>query len=199
MAGPLQLRFLTSGPSLDRLPPTRAEIAVVGRSNVGKSSLLNALAGRTGLAHVSKTPGRTQLLNCFLLDEAAVGRDATVVDCPGYGFAKAPKAVRGGWQQMIEGYLLGREELVTILVLVDGEVGPTPLDVQMVEWLDHHGRPWTAVATKHDKVKASTRDRRKRDLAAGLGLETGDVTWVSAAKGVNIDHLRGLVRGWLAP
>ncbi|NLV55836.1 MAG: ribosome biogenesis GTP-binding protein YsxC [Acidimicrobiales bacterium] len=197
MPGPLRLEFVTSADRLDRLPPTRAEVAVVGRSNVGKSSLLNALANRTGLAHVSKTPGRTRLLNCFRLDED--GRDATLVDCPGYGYAKAPAQMRASWARMIEGYLLGRDELTTILVLVDGAVGPTPLDVQMVEWLDHHERPYDVVATKHDKVKASTRDRRKRDLAAGLDLDPREVTWVSAAKGVNVDRLRDLVRTRLAP
>jgi GTP-binding protein len=197
--GPLQLRFVTSADRLDRLPPTRAELAVVGRSNVGKSSLLNALANQTRLAHVSKTPGRTRLLNAFLVDEADLGRDATLVDCPGYGYAKAPANMRQGWQRMIEGYLLGRDELVAILVLVDGEVGPTPLDVQMVDWLRHHERPHVVIATKHDKVKSSSRDKRKRELAAGLDLEPRDVVWVSAAKGVNIDHLRGLVRQWLAP
>lgn len=195
MAPPLPLRFVTSADRIDNLPPTRAEVAVVGRSNVGKSSLLNALAGRTGLAHVSKTPGRTQLLNCFEVE----GGDATLVDCPGYGYAKAPQKVRGSWQRMIEDYLLQRDELVSILVLVDGAIGPTPLDVQMVDWLDHHERPYDIVATKHDKVKSSGRDKRKRELAAGLGLEPRDVTWVSAAKGVNIDRLRAMVRGLLAP
>ncbi|MGI8937997.1 MAG: ribosome biogenesis GTP-binding protein YihA/YsxC [Iamia sp.] len=195
---PLQLRFVTSAGALAHLPPTRAEVAVVGRSNVGKSSLLNALANRTRLAHVSKTPGRTRLLNCFALEEAGLA-DATLVDCPGYGFAKAPQKMRAGWQQMIEGYLLEREELVTILVLVDGAVGPTPLDVQMVEWLEHHERPYSIVATKHDKVKAAVRDRRKKELAAGLDMAPGDVLWASAAKGVNIDKVRSLVRSVLAP
>jgi GTP-binding protein len=198
--GPLQLTFVTSADDIARLPATRAEVAVVGRSNVGKSSLLNALANQTRLAHVSKTPGRTRLLNCFALDEdTGGGGDATVVDCPGYGYAKAPQKMRAGWQHMIEGYLLGRDELVTILVLVDGEIGPTPLDVQMLEWLDHHDRPYTVVATKHDKVKSSVRERRKRDLAAGLRLEAGDVLWVSAAKNVNVDQLQTRVRSWLAP
>ncbi len=192
MPGPLDLQFVTSADRLDRLPPTRAEVAVVGRSNVGKSSLLNAVANRTRLAHVSKTPGRTRLLNCF-----AYGDGATVVDCPGYGYAQAPKNMRAGWQKMIEGYLLGREELVTILVLVDGEIGPTKLDVQMLEWLDHHDRPWTVVATKHDKVKSSTRDKRKRELAEGCGLAPGEVLWVSAAKGTNIDRLRSQIHTWL--
>jgi GTP-binding protein len=190
--GPLPLRFVTSADRLDRLPPTDAEVAVVGRSNVGKSSLLNALANRKNLAHTSKTPGRTRLLNCF---EVAPG--ATLVDCPGYGYASAPKAMRASWQQMIEGYLLGREGLVMVLVLVDGEIGPTPLDTQLLAWLRAEGLPHTVVATKHDKVRSSRRDRRKRDLAAGCDLEPGDVVWVSAEKGVGIDRLRGLVRLWL--
>lgn len=194
---PLELRFVTSADRLDRMPPTTAEIAVVGRSNVGKSSLLNALANRKSLAKTSKTPGRTQLLNVFELDPAdkATG---TLVDCPGYGYAKTPKKVREGFQPMIEGYLLGREELRMVAVLVDGEIGPTKLDVQLLDWLRHHDLPFTVVATKHDKVKSNARDRRKRDLAQGCGVERQQVLWVSASKGVNLDLLRDRVREWLA-
>jgi GTP-binding protein len=143
---------------------------------------------------VSKTPGRTQLLNAFALDDRA-----TVVDCPGYGYAKVSKAARAGWQAMIEDYLLGREELAMVMVLVDGEIGPTALDVQLLDWLRHHGLPHTVVATKHDKVKSARRERRKRDLAEGCRLERGDVVWVSAHSGVGIDRLRDLVRSWTAP
>lgn len=193
MSAPLQLEFVTSADRVDRLPPTTAEVAVVGRSNVGKSSLLNALANRKQLAKTSKTPGRTQLLNCFSL-----GDGGTVVDCPGYGYAKTPKRVRAGFQPMIEGYLLGREELRMVAVLVDGEIGPTALDVQLLEWLRANVLPHTVVATKHDKVKATARERRKRDLAHGCGLDRADVVWVSALKGVNLDRLRDLFRLWLA-
>lgn len=193
MTAPLQFRFLTSADSIDGLPATRSEVAFLGRSNVGKSSLLNALANRKGLAHVSKSPGRTQLLNCF-----ALGDDTTAVDCPGYGYAAVPQKVRGRWQQMMDGYLLGREELRMALVLVDGEIGPTKLDVQMLEWLRSTGIPHTVIASKHDKVKSSQRDKRKRDLADGCGVAPGEVVWVSAAKGVGIDRLRGLILGWLA-
>ena len=193
MSAPLQLEFVTSADRLDRLPTTTAEVAVVGRSNVGKSSLLNALANRKQLAKTSKTPGRTQLLNCFALREGG-----TVVDCPGYGYAKTPRSVREGFQPMIEGYLLGREQLVMVVVLVDGEIGPTKLDVQMLEWLRASALPHTVVATKHDKVKSKAREKRKRDLAHGCGLDRSDVVWVSAEKGVNVDRLRDLFRLWLA-
>ncbi len=187
------MRFVTSADSIERLPPTTAEVTVVGRSNVGKSSLLNALANQKQLAKTSKTPGRTQLLNCFALDSGG-----TVVDCPGYGYAKVPAGVRAGFQPMIEGYLLGREELRMIAALVDGEIGPTKSDVQLLEWLHHHDLPVTVVATKHDKVKAKVRERRKRDLAAGCGVERGDVLWVSAHNGVNVDVLRDRFREWLS-
>ncbi|MPY95168.1 MAG: ribosome biogenesis GTP-binding protein YsxC [Acidimicrobiia bacterium] len=192
MAAPLDLRFLLSATEVGQLPATSAEVAVVGRSNVGKSSLVNALAHRRNLAHVSKSPGRTQLLNCFEVD----GR-ATLVDLPGYGFAAAPGRVRATWQGMIEGYLLGREALEVVLVLVDGEIGPTPLDVQMLDWLDANDLTRRVVATKHDKVRSTKRDKRKRELAEACGLSPGEVVWVSAVKGTGVDRLRDLVRGWL--
>lgn len=201
MSGPIELTFVTSADRLGTLPPSRAEVAVVGRSNVGKSSLINALANRKNLARVSNTPGRTRLLNLFTLGE---DRDsdgalpATVMDLPGYGYAKASKQMRASWGQMIEDYLLEREELEMVVVLVDGEVGPTKLDVQMLDWLRSNDLPHTVVATKHDKVKSSKRQRRKRDVAEGCDLEPGDVVWVSAVKGVGIDRLRGLMMSWLA-
>ena len=194
MATPLELSFVTSADHLDRLPETAAEVAVVGRSNVGKSSLINALAKRNGLANTSKTPGRTQLLNCYTLPDGT-----SMVDCPGYGYAKVSKAQRASMGAMIERYLLGRGELQMVMVLVDGEVGPTPLDRSMLEWLREEGLPHQVVATKHDKVKAAQREKRKRQLAEACDLEPGDVVWVSAAKNVGIDRLRDLVRLWLAP
>ncbi len=99
---------------------------------------------------------------------------------------------------MIEEYLLARQNLVMIVVLVDGEIGPTKLDVQMLDWLRSNGLPHTVVATKHDKVKSSKRDRRKKDLAAGCRLEVRDPVWVSANTGVGIDRLRSLILSWLS-
>lgn len=194
MSPSLQLEFVTSADHLDRLPESSAEVAVVGRSNVGKSSLINALAKRNGLANTSKTPGRTQLLNCFALPDGT-----TMVDCPGYGYAKVSKVQRASMARMIERYLEGRDPLQMVMVLVDGEVGPTPLDRSMLEWLREEGLPHQVVATKHDKVKTKVRDKRKRELAEACDLEPGDVVWVSATKNVGIDRLRDLVRVWLAP
>ena len=185
---PLQLKFVQSATRVHQLPELGPEVAFVGRSNVGKSSLINALAHQRQLARVSNTPGRTQLINVF--SHVAGG---AVVDLPGYGYAKVPGHIRGDWSSMIEGYLLEREELVMVFLLVDGEIGPTPLDVQMLEWLRYNDVPHTVVATKSDKVKSAKRQRRKRDLAEGCMLEQGDIVWVSASKNVGIERLRDLV------
>jgi GTP-binding protein len=168
----------------------------VGRSNVGKSSLVNALANRKQLARVSNTPGRTQLINLFEVGSTRTD-PGTMVDLPGYGFAKAAKAVTRDWPAMIEGYLLERDPLAMVFVLVDGAIGPTKLDVQMLDWLRYHGVPHTVVATKFDKVKSSKRATRKKELAAGCRLDQGDVVWVSATTGDGIEALRSLVRTWV--
>ena len=193
MSSPLRLRFLTSADDVSRLPDTPAEVAFIGRSNVGKSSLVNALGNRKDLARVAKAPGRTQLLNCF--EGEGLG---TLVDCPGYGYASAPARVREGWQRMVETYLLEREQLTMVVMLVDGEIGPTKLDLEMLAWLRANGVPHSVVATKHDKVKAAHRDKRKREVAAACNLAPGDVTWVSAAKGTGKDRLLSLARTWLS-
>jgi GTP-binding protein len=188
VSGPLELRFLRSATSTDELPASPAEVAFVGRSNVGKSSLVNALANRKALAKVSNTPGRTQLINVY---GAASG--GTLVDLPGYGFAAVPSRVKQGWQPMIERYLLERDVLVQQFVLVDGEIGPTRLDIQMLAWSRANEIPHTIVATKMDKVKSSKRQTRKRDLAAACDLEVTDIVWVSVTSGDGIAQLRSLV------
>lgn len=192
MSGPLAFSFVTSAGTVDQLPASTAEVAVAGRSNVGKSSLLNALAQRNRLAHTSSTPGRTRLLNCFALDGGG-----TVVDLPGYGYAKTSKSDRVAWQRRTEQYLLTREPLVRVLLLVDGEVGPTPLDLDTLAWMRDHDVPVDVVATKHDKVRSSRRERRKREVAEACGLARGDVLWVSATTGVNVPELRDRVHALL--
>ncbi|MCH9837538.1 ribosome biogenesis GTP-binding protein YihA/YsxC [bacterium] len=207
MSSPLQLTFVESATRAQTLPESPVEVAFVGRSNVGKSALINALANRKQLARVSNTPGRTQLINLFRLDEAVSSHRGrrlaeepigTVVDLPGYGFAKAAKSVKSDWPAMIEGYLLERNELVMVFVLVDGAIGPTKLDVQMFDWLRFNGVPHTVIATKLDKVKSSKRATRRKDLAAGCMLDAGDVVWSSSTKGDGIDQIRSLVRMHLA-
>ncbi len=188
-SAPLPLTFVTSAPSVEHLPTSRAEVAVIGRSNVGKSSLLNAMARSRELAKTSSKPGKTKLLNAFRLD----GTDTTLVDLPGFGYAKASKTERSAWQRRMEAYLLGREPLVLALLLVDGEIGPAKLDVEMLDWLRGHDVPFRIVATKHDKVRSSKREKRKRELAEACGVARGDVLWVSAEKNVNVDRLRALV------
>jgi GTP-binding protein len=185
---PLQLTFVQSASKTGQLPPTPCEVAFVGRSNVGKSSVINALANRKQLARVSNTPGRTQLLNMFVLPTGA-----TVMDLPGYGFAKVHASARNSWGPMIEGYITGRENLEMVVVLVDGLIGPTALDVQMLEWLRFSEVNHMIVATKQDKVKPSKIGARKAELAAECNLEINDVLWVSAAKNLNIEVLRNRV------
>jgi len=197
MAGPLQLRFVQSASQLDQLPDSVVELAIVGRSNVGKSSLINALANRRELAKTSKTPGATRLINVFEMDPKGSGR--WLVDLPGYGFAKVSHTERRKWQAMIETYLSGREQLVGVLHLIDGEIGPTPLDLQTVEWLGELGVPLLFVATKIDKVGSSKRPKRKADLSSALGVEKSAVVWVSASKNLGLDELRTEIRAALDP
>jgi GTP-binding protein len=191
----LAIRFLRSATAVGDLPPSRSELALVGRSNVGKSSLLNALADRANLARTSKTPGATRLLNVFELAPDGSGR--WLVDLPGYGYARSSHAERRAWQAMVEGYLVERASLTAVLLLIDGEIGPTPLDLQTVEWLGYIGRPMYVVATKADKVRSSKRPARKAELAGALGRARTDVTWVSARTGAGIDVLERRVLEWL--
>jgi GTP-binding protein len=185
---------VTSASTVDQLPATRGEVAVVGRSNVGKSSLLNALAGRKELAKTSSKPGKTQLLNCFATD-----RGGTIVDLPGFGYASsASKTTRADWRRRMDSYLLERDGLALALLLVDGRIGPAPLDIEVLAWLRDHDVRFDLVATKHDGVKSSQRERRKRDLAAGCGVTPAEVAWVSAETGVGLDLLRSRVRDALA-
>ena len=126
------------------------EVAFLGRSNVGKSSLINSLLGVKGLARTSSTPGRTQALNFFLIN----GR-FRFVDLPGYGYARVPEAIRRSWGEIVTGYLAKRRELVLSIHIVDSRHDPTKLDVQLHEWLVAHAQPHLIVATKADKLTQS--------------------------------------------
>jgi GTP-binding protein len=188
MSSPLPMVFVAATVDAGQLPESDAEVVFLGRSNVGKSSLLNALANRKDLAHVSKTPGRTQVLALFRLEPG---------DCPGYGYAKAPKGKRETWLPMIEDYLQRREPLRMVLLLVDGEIGPTASDLNMLGWLRESELPLTVVATKSDRVKPSQRRARQREVAEKCRLAEAEVVWASATESNGVDRLRDLVRGWL--
>jgi GTP-binding protein len=154
-----RVEFLKSAPALKFLPdPDVPEIAFAGRSNVGKSSLLNALTGRRAIARASVTPGRTQELNFFDVGDPTMLR---LVDMPGYGFAKAPPKVVETWKRLVRDFLRGRHVLKRTLVLIDSRHGPKPVDVEMMQMLDQSAVGYRLVLTKADKVKAS-------DLAAAL-------------------------------
>ena len=188
MAGRLALRFVSSFSGVRELPPVEAEMALVGRSNVGKSSLINALAQRRRLARTSKTPGATRLLNAFELGDE--GSRRWLMDLPGYGYAKASKAEQRRWAAMAERYLMEREPLRGVLHLIDGKIGPTALDRQTAQWLDSIGLPVSYVATKADKVRPSRRAKRQAELATGLGADRGQVLWASSVKGTGVAEVR---------
>lgn len=159
--------FLTSAATPSQYPRhRRKEVALAGRSNVGKSSFVNAITNRKGLAHVSKQPGRTRTLNFIALDDALC-----LVDLPGYGYAKVSEQVRASWGEAIEAYLTGREQLVAVCLLIDGRHGPTPDDLTMMEWLENSSLGRIVIGTKWDKVARSARHRRLREMQSALGAE----------------------------
>ncbi len=173
----------------DRVP----EIAFVGRSNVGKSSMLNALARREGLARVSSTPGRTQALQFFRIlrqeSPAARPRALRFCDLPGYGFAKVSKAERDRWARMIEEYLREREDLLAVVLIVDARHEPPESDREALAFLAAHGRRVVVAATKIDKLPKARRFGAARTVAAGLGLPMEDVVPFSAVEGPGTDAL----------
>ena len=193
-AGPVE--FLKSAPSLQFIPdPDLPEVAFAGRSNVGKSSLLNALTGRKSIARTSVTPGRTQELNFFDVGEPAVLR---LVDMPGYGFAKAPLKVVENWRRLVRDFLRGRDVLKRTLLLVDSRHGVKPVDGEMMKMLDEAAVGYRIVLTKADKIKASElaevyaatiAEARKHPAAYPEVLVT------SAEKGMGIPELRAAVLG----
>ena len=175
------------------------EVAFLGRSNVGKSSLLNALAGIKGLARVSSEPGRTRLINFFRLSGAQrtgrAGRsDFYLVDLPGYGYAKAPKSVRMSWERLVNSYLGEREALRLCVFIVDARHEPSAGDEMLREWLDHHGRPYVVAANKIDKMGRGEATRRQQTLARGIGARAHALIPVSATKKTGIEELWNTIR-----
>ena len=147
----------------------RVEIAFVGRSNVGKSSIINALTNRRKLAKVSQTPGKTRLINFFLINN-----DFYLVDLPGYGYAKVSKKEKESWGKTIETYLLNREPLKRVVLLVDSRHKPTADDIMMYEWIKHYGYDVIVVATKSDKLSNNELPKAKKLIKQTLNLQKDD-------------------------
>jgi GTP-binding protein len=172
------VNFITSSSCLEACPPALLpEAAFVGRSNVGKSSLLNSLFGRKGLAKTSGTPGKTRLINFFLVDDAYY-----FVDLPGYGYAKVSSALKKSWAPMIEGYLSNRETLRVVIVLLDARHAPSNGDQQMKDWLDYHHRPVIFVATKIDKISRNQKNHAVEVIRRDLKLDEEDLLIPFSAK-----------------
>ncbi|PIE34072.1 YihA family ribosome biogenesis GTP-binding protein [candidate division KSB3 bacterium] len=162
------VRFIKSAVSPDQYPQhSLPEIAFIGRSNVGKSSLLNALVRKKNLARISNTPGRTQLINFF-----AVGETCYFVDLPGYGFAKVPESIKKQWQPMIESYLYRNEHLACVVLLLDARHTPTRHDMSMREWLQAYHIPAIFVATKIDKIPKTKRRKHLKTIRETLGVQS---------------------------
>jgi len=157
--------FIVSAASPDRFPSDGlAEIAFLGRSNVGKSSLINAMVGCKGLAHTSNTPGRTQTINFYRVTGGAASLGACYfVDFPGYGYAKVSRSEIDGWKKLIENYLLNRTMLQLSLVILDARRGWMPPDLELKQWLEANHQPYLVIATKMDKLNQSD---AHRNLAA---------------------------------
>ena len=177
--------FLTSVFDLKQLPyPDMPEIAFAGRSNVGKSSLINRLIKRKNLVKTSGKPGKTQSLNFFLLDNSLY-----LVDLPGYGYAKVSKKMQASWQTLITGYLESRENLKCVIVIVDLRHAMKIVDLQLVDWLRSRGVPFLLVYTKADKLSANQRSKNGAILDAGFGVSTSERLLFSAKTGMGREDL----------
>jgi GTP-binding protein len=186
--------FIKSAASPADFPAdTGREVAFVGRSNSGKSTAVNLVTGARKLARVSKTPGRTQLLNFFSL-----GEDRRLVDLPGYGFARVAPETQARWRTALETYLRDRASLKGLFVTMDIRRGMTSLDEQLLRWLEPAGLPVAVLLTKADKLSRGAGMTQERALAAELGPDI-KLTRFSALTGDGVDQAQAWVQAWLEP
>ncbi|MEM8554178.1 MAG: ribosome biogenesis GTP-binding protein YihA/YsxC [Pseudomonadota bacterium] len=190
-----ETNFLKGVVAMSGLPPAdRMEVCFAGRSNVGKSSLINALTGRKGLARASNTPGRTQEINFFTRG------DLYLVDLPGYGFANAPVAVVEKWQALMKAYLSGRPNLRRAFVLIDSRHGVKPVDAEIMKLLDRAAVTFQVVLTKADKIKAKDHSQLMDQVSGALSKHPAAFPYVvltSSEKGDGVPVLRSVIHGIL--
>ena len=190
-----QARFIASAHDLRDLPPLAGpEVVFAGRSNAGKSSAINTLAGHKRLAFVSKTPGRTQLINFFELPGGEF-----LVDLPGYGYAKVPDKVRKHWEGTLAQYLQTRETLCGMVLIMDARHPLTPLDRNMIDWFTASGRPIHILLTKADKLNRQDATRTLREVQAELAEISPifSAQLFSSLKGSGIEEAEKVIGGWL--
>ncbi len=176
--------FILSASKAGQFPtPSLPEIAFAGRSNVGKSTLINSLLNRKKLVKTSATPGKTQLINFFRIND-----EFHFVDLPGYGFAKVPGSVRLKWKDLVEDYLRERETLRNVVLIIDCRHNPTVQDRQLMEWLQHYQRPALIVASKIDKLKRGQVQKHLKQIQNDLSLETAPLGHSSLQSGKRDDR-----------
>jgi len=183
-----ETKYLKTEADARKLGESEAEVSFIGRSNVGKSTLINTLCQKKKMAHVSQVPGKTRTINVY-----EVRRGRWIVDLPGYGYAIGLKREKEQLGLIIEGYLKSRERLRMIFVIVDAVAGPTKLDIIMIDWLKHYSLPFRIIVNKIDKIGSLRLDQRKKDIAAKLVVDICDISWLSSKKNIGITGLQKTV------
>ena len=184
-----ETKYLKTEADARKLGESEAEVSFIGRSNTGKSTLINTLCQKKKkMAHISQVPGKTRTINVY-----EVRRGRWIVDLPGYGYAIGSKREKEQLGPIIEGYLKSRERLRMIFVIVDAVAGPTKLDIIMIDWLKHYSLSFSIIVNKIDKIGSSRLDQRKKDIAAELVLDICDISWLSSKKNIGITDLQKIV------
>ncbi len=183
-----QTKHLMTETDIRKLTACDAEVTFVGRSNAGKSSLINALCEKRNMAYVSQVPGKTRTINVY-----EVKPYRWIVDLPGYGFAVGSKLGKADFGPMIEGYLSSRENLCMVFVVCDAVAGPTKLDILMINWLIHNKYPFNIIINKIDKIGPSKLPARQKEIAGQLGIDVADIFWVSSKNKMQVEPLQQLI------